>query len=104
MDENEVAAMLWSLASNAAVGPDKTLLGLIAPSVTEPVFKRGYTRHEWETQNCKRIGFHDTGETAPMFADYLDGLACSGTPAVAIDAATDPKQAYPYPSRAPLCP
>jgi len=103
IDENEVAAMLWSLSQDAEIGPDATLAGLRAASVTHASFKRGYTRHVWEQRNCKRTSYADTGESSPMFADYLDGLRCAGAPAAAIDRATIPQQYFPYPSEAPLC-
>jgi hypothetical protein len=103
IDENEVAAMLWGLARDPDVGPDNALLGLRTQSVTEPEFRRGYTRHVWDMQGCKRVGYADTGESSPMFADYLDGLVCGGIPASAVDRVTSPKQFYPYPSAAPLC-
>jgi hypothetical protein len=54
-------------------------------------------------QDCTRVGYYNTGETSPMFADYLDGLVCGGIPAASIDATTNPKTAYPYPSLKPLC-
>lgn len=104
IDENEVAAMLWSLAQPGSAGADATLLGLRQPSVTGSEFKRGYTRHLWDMNNCRRSSYFDTGESAPMFADYLDGLACDNVPAAAIDDATNPEQSYPYPSQEPLCP
>jgi hypothetical protein len=104
IDENEVAAMLWSLSKDASVGAESALAGLRTPSVTVPDFPRGYTRHVWDAQDCKRVGYFDTGESSPTFADYLDGLVCGGVPASAIDATTSPKQGYPYPSKAPLCP
>jgi hypothetical protein len=74
------------------------------PSVTQPKFKRGYTTHVWNMNNCVRSNYRDTGKSAPMFADYLDGLRCTGSSAAAIDAVTQPQQAYPYPSDKPLCP
>lgn len=103
IDENEVAAMLWSLASDANVGPDNTLLGLRTANVTGTDFARGYTRHVWDMNNCRRLSYFDTGESAPMFADYLDGLVCGGVPATAIDDTTNPGASYPYPSKQPLC-
>ncbi|MEI9952905.1 MAG: hypothetical protein WDO74_29010 [Pseudomonadota bacterium] len=104
IDENEVAAMLWGLAQSPDIGPSKTLAGLKAPSVTVPNFARGYTRHAWQMQNCERYGIVDTGESAPIFADYLDGLACAKVPSAAIDSVTNPSTSFPYPSKAPICP
>jgi hypothetical protein len=103
IDENEVAAMLWTLAEDPLVGAENTLLGLRTPNVTTPDFKRGYTRHVWDIQDCRRVNNYDSGESAPMFADYLDGMVCGGMPASAIDGATNPGQAYPYPSQSPRC-
>jgi hypothetical protein len=104
MDENEVAAMLWSLSRNAGIGADNTLLGLRTPSVSGTSYERGYTRHVWDMQDCQRVNYFDTHENAPMFADYLDGLVCGGMPAASVDQATNPAQFYPYPSQEPLCP
>lgn len=104
IDENEVAAMMWTLANDPQVGADNALAGLVTPNVTQADFKRGYTRHVWEMEDCRRTGYYDTGESSPMFADYLDGLVCGGIPAAAIDRATSPKQYFPYPSSQPLCP
>jgi hypothetical protein len=104
IDENEVAAMLWSLAQPTSAGADATLQGLRQPSISGSEFRRGYTRHVWDMNNCRRSSYLDTGESAPMFADYLDGLACDNVPAAAIDDATNPEQSYPYPSQEPLCP
>lgn len=103
IDENEVAAMLFGLSKDPDVGADVVLAGLTTPSVTEPDFKRGYTRHVWDMRDCKRVGYYDTGETSPMFADYLDGLVCGGISAAAVDRSTSPKQFYPYPSQSPIC-
>jgi hypothetical protein len=104
IDENEVAAMLWGLTVSADVGAGKTLSALTTPSVTGTSFARGYTRHTWQMQNCQRSEIVDTGEKAPTFADYLDGLACAQVSPAAIDSVTNPSTAYPYPSKAPICP
>jgi hypothetical protein len=79
------------------------LLGLRTANVTGTDFARGYTRHVWDMNNCRRLNYFDTGESAPMFADYLDGLVCGGVPATAIDDTTNPSASYPYPSQQPLC-
>jgi hypothetical protein len=103
IDENEVAAMLYGLSTDPDVGSDVVLAGLTTPSVTAPDFKRGYTRHVWDMRDCEPTGYHDTGESSPMFADYLDGLVCGGVPAAAVDRSTSPRQYYPYPSESPIC-
>jgi hypothetical protein len=103
IDENEVAAMLWKLASGS-VGMAPVLAGLESAQVTQAPFARGYTRREWDVDDqCRRVHEVDTGANVPMFADYLDGLRCNGTAAADIDAVTNPKTAYPYPSGSPLC-
>jgi hypothetical protein len=104
IDENEVAAMMWSLANDSYAGTEITLLGLRTANVTQPTFRRGYTRHVWDMHRCERTSSIDTGESAPMFADYLDGLACGGVSPAAIDRSTTPRRTYPYPANAPLCP
>jgi hypothetical protein len=104
IDENEVAAMLWSLAGDERIGKSNTLLGLGRPSVAGRPFRRGYKRHTWDIQNCKRVNTTVTNENTPMFADFLDGLVCNGASTDAVDATTNPSTNYPYPSKAPLCP
>jgi len=45
----------------------------------------------------------NTGIAAPMFADYLDALRCTGLAASSVDQATEPQQHYPYSSASPIC-
>ncbi|HET9953403.1 MAG TPA: hypothetical protein VFQ61_02805 [Polyangiaceae bacterium] len=104
MDENDVAAMLWQLAADERVGAELVLSSLTHPRITQSPFKRGYTRHVWEVdEQCLPADLSDTGESAPMFADFLDALRCAGAPAAAIDDVTEPETAYPYPSSSPIC-
>jgi hypothetical protein len=102
MDENDVAAMVWQLALDPAVGRSSVLSALTTRRLTAPPFGRGYTRRSWD-QSCPPLEYNPTTESVPMFADYLDSLVCQGAPATAIDNATNPTQCYPYPSNAPIC-
>jgi hypothetical protein len=103
MDENEVAAMMWNMSSNAQIGSSRMFNALKSPRMTQPPFGRGYTTHTWDSNGCTPTNIADTGEPAPMFADFLDALVCSGAPASGIDAACEPASHYPYPSSAPIC-
>lgn len=69
--------------------------------MTRAPFGRGYTTHVWDINSfCEPINVWDTGVSAPMYADFLDALRCSGISASAMDAAVSP---YPYPMNAPIC-
>jgi hypothetical protein len=102
MDENEVATMLWQLALDPAVGRPSVLGALTTSRLTVPPFGRGYTRRSWQ-QACPPLEYDPSGESVPMFADYLDSLVCQGAPATAIDNVTNPTVYYPYPSNLPIC-
>ena len=105
MDENEVAAMLWSLNGRTDVGANVLFTALGSTRMTTSPFARQYTRHTWSmTAQCERGAAVDTYESAPMVADFMDALRCSGIPAAAIDAVANPTTYYPYPSNSPLCP
>lgn len=104
MDENEVAAMLWELGQADKATRATVLTTLASPRVRQSPFARGYTRRIWEVDaGYNQVNVFNTGMPAPMFADYLDALVCSGVSAAVIDAVTDPTTNYPYPSDAPLC-
>ncbi len=112
IDENEVAAMLWRL-SRTARGAEPVLRTLAAERVAiprreSPGFERGYTRHRWEVDRDAgtiiESTVRDLGTAAPMFADMLDALRCTGGfSAAEVDAVTEPTRAYPYPSATPIC-
>jgi len=102
MDENEVAAMLWELALDPAVGRASVLAALATSRLTVPPFGRGYTTRQWDPV-CPPLEYNFTNESAPMLADYLDSLVCQGAPATAIDNVTSPTEFYPYPSNLPIC-
>jgi hypothetical protein len=104
VDENEVAATLWALNSRSDVGTDVLFAAISSQRMTSSPFARGYTRHSWTmAAQCVRGAEHDTGESAPMLADFLDALRCTGTPGTAVDTVTNPSTYYPYPSSSPLC-
>jgi hypothetical protein len=103
-DENDVAAMVYALSRDAAVGSDKLLSALSSPRMTTKPFLRGYTTHRWQLgKGCVPMNITDTGVSAPFLADFLDALRCGGVPADRIDAVTDPAAHYPFPSQSPLC-
>ncbi len=104
MDENEVAATLWSL-SQAGAQPVPLYRALASPHMNTPPYGRGYTRHTWTVTGPGQFtNVQDTQQPAPMLADELDALVCGGMSPAAVDATVQPATFYPYPSAAPLCP
>lgn len=104
LDENEVAAMMWSLSLSGASAGDDLFQALVSPRMIDPAATRGYTRHQWEFDGAQNVvNVVDTGEPAPSFADFLDALDCAGFSRTAIDAATVPATQFPYPSASPIC-
>lgn len=105
MDENEVSAILWRLSLARPWGRPAIDKALSSRQLNAAPFMRGYTRYTWEINldTGKYENVFNTGLSRPMVADFLDALVCEGYPAAAVDAATEPATAYPYPSRSPLC-
>ncbi len=104
LDENTVAAMMWTLSSSGASATDALFQGLVAPRMTSPTATRGYTRHQWSFDAGRNyVDVVDTGQPAPSFPDFLDALDCAGFSRAAIEAATVPASEYPYPSASPIC-
>jgi hypothetical protein len=111
LNENEVAAMLWSMTdqTSPALGQADNavfLTTLRSSLVNKPtgVYSRGYTRHTWGLgTGCTKTNVVDTGISAVEFAEYLDALDCGGFATSSINAATNPTIDYPYPSNAPIC-
>lgn len=101
IDENEVAAMLWSL--DQQVGRDAMWGTLSDPRIVAEPFERGYTARYWMDPAHPEI-YEDTGRPAPFVADFFDAAICAGrATADQVDGATEPTAFYPYPSRSPLC-
>jgi len=115
MSENEVAGILWSLAVKPAqadeyLGTSQFLMDALRSSrMNSSPFLRGYQRHSWEIVpgSCQKTNVQTHANTAPMLADYLDALACSGGSPSAISGALKAGQpagsGYPYDPTAPLC-
>ncbi len=103
MDENEVAAMVWGLASHPDIGAMAVTRAIGSHRMTERPFARGYTRHSWTMDGCTQTASVDSGESVPMVADFLDALVCAGAPPSAVDAVIQPSTFYPYSSSTPLC-
>jgi hypothetical protein len=108
MDEFEVSAMLWDLHANHDVSTGTLLDALASSRMTTSPFQRGYTRHRWDVVadpqgGCVQTNVIEESTSQPMFADYLDALACDGLSESTLDAVTEPQSFYPYPSQAPLC-
>lgn len=104
LDENEVAAMLWSLRGSSTSAPTGILKALASDRLRTGPYERGYTRHRWTmAPNGELTDVKDLGTSAACLADLLDALVCTGFSTAAIDAATEPTTHYPYPSNAPKC-
>lgn len=106
MDENEVASMIWRIASQPTVNSADPMLDALASTrLLSAPFARGYSRHTWGISDefCDRVDVKDTGQSVPMVADFLDALRCGGVSSAAIDAVVNPTTSYPYPSATPLC-
>ncbi len=104
IDENEVAAMMWTLRAGGASSPSM-YRALASGRMQGPTFARGYRAWRWSALNSAGdpIGATQSITPAPYFADFLDALGCNGFSRSAIDAATQPSLYYPYPSASPLC-
>lgn len=106
IDENMVAATIWSLADNAttpvlSVTSNGALFNALkSPRMTKAPFARGYTSHTWQGGCEPRTSVVDTGSPAPMMADYLDALVCAG---MAPSKVTSAIGTYPYAAGAPVC-
>lgn len=105
IDENEVAAMMWSMRNSSASAAAAMYAALASPRMLGPTFARGYRRWWWSEIDAvgNPVGAVRTTEAAPYLADFLDAMVCSGFSRAAIDAATQPFAYYPYPSASPLC-
>lgn len=105
MDENAVASTVWNLATRPANGdavtPNPAIFNALKSArMTKTPFARGYTTRRWDGDGCTHEGVTDTKASAPMVADFLDALNCSGFDKNRIQAAIG---SYPYPVNAPLC-
>lgn len=91
LDEDDIAAMLWSLDA--------------APTGSAPFYAA--LTHPRMQRSTLFYGYHRLGDGAlvPVFPDYLDALACAGVDASRVRAVTQPARYYPYPdaSVAPRC-
>ena len=105
IDENEVAAMLWSVRASSVSAPSQLLSALASPQMQGPSFNRGYRAWSWTSIDAfgTPVGAMRTSRPAPYLADFLDALVCSGFGTAAVNAATQPSVYYPYPSASPLC-
>ena len=105
IDENENAAMLWSISQSHPDAVARMFEGLASPRMLGPTFSRGYLRHTWDLGfDGNPINVTTRGPNVPYLADFLDALTCLGFDPAAIYAATNPTVHYPYPSATPLCP
>jgi hypothetical protein len=110
MAENEVARLGWRLTKPPGTGSrletnGRMFRALAGTRMISSPFARGYTRHSWDVgSSCGMTSVSDHGYTVPMFADFLDGLACGGeTTDSEITAAVLPSTTYPYYPSLKLC-
>ncbi|MGC4113950.1 MAG: hypothetical protein QM765_04690 [Myxococcales bacterium] len=104
VDENEVAAMLWTLSRSSTGASAKMYQALASTQMNSAPWSREYTRHTWEVDNSgSLVNVQDTGESAPHLADFLDALECQGFSKSSVSDACDPSSAYPYPTQSPIC-
>jgi hypothetical protein len=104
VDENEVAAMLWSLSSTGR-SAQPLFDALASHHLEDSPFPRGYFRHTFTAHGDGTFtAVMATQEPAPFFGDFLDALECAGFARTTIDAATTPTSDFPYPSNMALCP
>ncbi len=104
IDENEVAAMTWSLRQSSADADQAILHAIASARLAGPSFARGYTQHTWDVDSSGRFtNVVNTGFPVPCFADFLDALNCGGFSRNAIDTATQPAMHYAYPTSTPYC-
>lgn len=111
IDENLVAAMLWTLTSTRTSATREIFQAVAGQHLNTGNWPRGYTRHTWDVgQNCALSNVTDTGESSPQVADAFDALRCAGQPtgstalsASALNNATRNGADFPYPAASPLC-
>lgn len=109
LDENEVASMLWTMATKVPIDADMLEPNLVylqaMASPRSAAALRGYTARSFDmNEDCSLSNVTDTGYPSTCLADYLDALICGGVSAATVDAATAPAERYPYPSQSPVCP
>jgi hypothetical protein len=117
IDENDVAATIWGLATKNAGAQeylsDSVFLldALRSTRMNQSPFGRQYTTHTWDPLakgSCEYSGVKATNASAPMLADYLDALVCSGFPAQTINGALEfgvpgSDDGYPFDTSSPIC-
>ncbi|MBF5043604.1 hypothetical protein FGE12_14500 [Aggregicoccus sp. 17bor-14] len=104
LDEAAVSALLLR-AARAAGASAPLYSALSAPQMKKSPWGRGYRQHTWRMDpGGAYVDVVQTDVPAPALPDFLDALACAGFSRTALDAATQPTRAYPYPSDKPLCP
>lgn len=115
MSENEVAAILWNLATKPASAQEylstnlPLLNALRSTRMTQPPFARGYQQSTWDASqtDCSKENIKSYSNSIPMLADYLDALVCNGFPKTTISNALKTGQGagqgYPYDPNFPFC-
>jgi len=104
LDENEVAAILWELATSAGVGWSAMIGALSSPRGLHSPPQRGYSAKSWSLgASCQVLGATDTSMSSAVLADFLDALRCSGISASALEQGLASATGYPYDVASPLC-
>ena len=110
MSENAVSGLLWHLTAQDTVAPpmlvsanDVMFKAISTAGMTTTPYGRGYTRHTWSVgdgSNCDKTDVTNTGKSAPMLADFLDALLCSGVSASSVQSGLG---SFPFPVQSPIC-
>lgn len=97
VNETWVAAVLWDLGEEFG-SSDPIHRALFRREVREP---SRYTAKYWTRESCETWNPVESWLPAPILADLLDALVCSGFPRGLVDTIVWPH--YPYDSSAPRC-
>ncbi len=117
VDENAVAALLWSLSASRTTGREEIFQAVASRHMNTSPWPRGYTRRTWDVGNgCTKTNVVNTNQPSLHLADALDALSCAGQPAQSnrmpvstiLRACSNPSSPtdnayYPYPVNSPTC-
>jgi hypothetical protein len=117
IDENAVAAMLWTVSSSRPTGTREIFQAVASQHMNTSPWPRGYYRHTWDVgANCSKTNVVTTNQPSVHLADLFDALSCGGSPAQSnrmpastlLSTCSSPPTStngayYPYPTTAPVC-
>lgn len=117
IDENAVAAMLWTISNSRPTGTQEIFNAVASAHMNTSPWPRGYTRTVWSAgSGCTQSNVVSTTQPSLHLADALDALSCGGSPvqsnrvpaSTILQACSSPVSSsngayYPYPSASPIC-